>query len=65
MKERLRTADFYKGKYKTIFPHYVTLFNTVFALLIEAGVVNNTLNKNWLLNYNFKGKLFTKPNHTT
>ena len=64
MKGRLETADFHKDEYKTIFPHYVTLSDIAFALLIEASVMNNTLNKNWLLNYNSKDKPFTKPNYT-
>ena len=46
MKERLKIASFHKEEYKSIFPHCVTLSDTAFTLLIEAGVVNNTLNKN-------------------
>ncbi|MCJ1338354.1 hypothetical protein MMC09_003641 [Bachmanniomyces sp. S44760] len=60
---RLRTAGFHKGEYKTVFPRCVTLSDAAFALLIEAGVVNNTLNKNWLLDYNSEGKPFIRPNH--
>ena len=64
MKERLRTADFHKDEYKTIFPHHITLSDTAFALLIEVSVVNDTLNKNWPLDYNSEGKPFTRSNHT-
>ena len=63
MEGRLRTAGFHKDEYKTIFPRHVTLSNAVFTLLIEAGVVNDTLNKNWPLDYNSKGKPFTRPDH--
>ena len=42
----LKTVSFHNREYKLIFPHCVTLFNVAFALLIKAGVVNNTLNKN-------------------
>ena len=47
-----------------IFPHWVTLSDTTFALLIKADIVNNTLNKNWPLDYNSEGWAFTRPNHT-
>ena len=64
MKEgNLKIVSFHNRKYKLIFPHHITLSDMAFALLIKAGVVNDTLNKNWPLNYNLKGKPFTKPNH--
>ena len=62
MEGRLKTAGFHKGEYKTIFPRCVTLSDAAFTLLIEAGVVNDTLNKNWPLDYNSEGKPFTRPN---
>ncbi|MCJ1335076.1 hypothetical protein MMC09_000342 [Bachmanniomyces sp. S44760] len=46
-----------------IFPRWVTLSDTAFSLLIEAGIVNDTLNKNWPLDYNSEGRAFTRPNH--
>ena len=63
MEGRLKTAGFHKGEYKLIFPHCVTLSDAAFTLLIEAGVVNNTLNKNWPLDYNSEGKPFIRPDH--
>ena len=59
----LKIVSFHNSEYKLIFPHCVTLSNVAFALLIKAGVVNNTLNKNWPLDYNSEGKPFTKPNY--
>ena len=64
LNENLKTAGFHKGEYKTIFPHWVTLLDTAFALLIKADITNNTLNKNWPLDYNLEGWAFTRPNHT-
>ena len=65
MKERLKTVSFHKEEYKSIFPCHVTLSDTAFMLLIKAGVMNDTLNKNWPLDYNSKEKPFTRPNHAT
>ena len=64
LNRNLKTASFHKGEYKMIFPRWVTLSDTAFSLLIEAGIVNDTLNKNWPLDYNSEGWAFTRPNHT-
>ena len=57
----MKTLGFHTGLHKTIFPRWVTLSNTAFALLIEGAILNDTLFRLWLLDFNSEGKTLTRP----